>query len=785
MDAKWSWETIAKWTMVASMDSLKQCIQKLLSFLQEKLSTTPWSEFGWKIWKWMLCVFCWRKRRNMSALTLTLDPIVNMNEQSNRLRSVIIEFNPLPAFWNALDECVRRGTDGISFVRDTRRNLEQVHAQSFRMTEIWRNLCLTGEGFEAYFETPISMIYDISPDGRRWVNSTTPMIRESTDNIIIPPNFERIWDLFPFQEFRKFIAEAVVNQITVINSVRRCYTKYKLLTINDLEGVKQISFKLYGSTITDFEFYDNFTVNYNLYDDTITKISKAILSKYASTNIGKSKSSYLWKICLVDVFVLFELLTAYDPYIQFLTKNSSVKNPSPFSILGTSLSFEKLMINPVLSNIGLSMPKCVSGNNIITTVPQFEPAMKWVFDQLFPNDTIKNSSQTNSQTNSQTIQKVRVYPLYIYNSNLTMDEAVIAWETRVMTMSAKPNTSMTTNSKKAKVKTHLLKIMREIKETQIENPEYITWQIKSNIVDKLVSTQSNNTGNDNELIMRVTAFLALTPPLQTIRKEEITRKVFMDSINEVYKDMSTLYLRQEDHSSLTNALHWFRDKRDVLQSFGLPNKLGILLYGEPGTGKTSAIHGIASYLQKDIYYVSLNGIQTNEELRMLFDYVTKTCKDGGIIVMEDIDAMTPVVHIRTNRIPLSGQFDSTNRDLTVAEVMSSEDAPLTLEYFLNLLQGALTADGTMFIATTNHIDHLDPAFYRDGRFDLKIELRACDYYQLDSIYQKFIDRPIPMALLKRIPEFKFTPATVIFRVFQFMLCKQTADEKILAPFLTL
>ena len=41
---------------------------------------------------------------------------------------------------------------------------------------------------------------------------------------------------------------------------------------------------------------------------------------------------------------------------------------------------------------------------------------------------------------------------------------------------------------------------------------------------------------------------------------------------------------------------------ELYEELGLPNKLNVFLSGLPGTGKSSIIQVIASYLQKNIYY---------------------------------------------------------------------------------------------------------------------------------------------------------------------------------------
>ena len=109
------------------------------------------------------------------------------------------------------------------------------------------------------------------------------------------------------------------------------------------------------------------------------------------------------------------------------------------------------------------------------------------------------------------------------------------------------------------------------------------------------------------------------------------------------------------------------------------------MYGEPGTGKSSTIQAIATYLEKDIYYVSLSNVETNEELLMIFDYVNSETVGNAIIVFEDIDAMTHVVHKRNN-------IDSENKGMTISETSTNK---LTLEYFLNILQCSSTDNTTI------------------------------------------------------------------------------------------
>ena len=57
---------------------------------------------------------------------------------------------------------------------------------------------------------------------------------------------------------------------------------------------------------------------------------------------------------------------------------------------------------------------------------------------------------------------------------------------------------------------------------------------------------------------------------------------------------------------------------------------------------------------------------------------------------------------------------------------SSDSKELSLSILLNLLDGLYTREGIISFFTTNHIDRLDDAFLRDGRMDIKIELKDLD-----------------------------------------------------------
>jgi SpoVK/Ycf46/Vps4 family AAA+-type ATPase len=342
-------------------------------------------------------------------------------------------------------------------------------------------------------------------------------------------------------------------------------------------------------------------------------------------------------------------------------------------------------------------------------------------------------------------------------------------------MSNKKQDLMLTNEVR-KIKIFVISISRtETKNTEL-NPEYQVWKEKYDQLSGLLKSESNevNTITTIPAEKEVLANLIKDAPSSTVTRIDIQRNIKCEQINEAYKDFSTMYLSKSDKRQLMSILYNFKHKQDLLQKLGLPNKLGILLSGPPGVGKSSAITTIASYLQKDIYYLNLSGVKTNQELSMLFDHIVKMNQNSGIIVMEDIDAMTTVVHKR-----IEGDF----RALTTTELINSNESPLSLEYFLNILQGSLTRDGTIFITTTNHLEMLDPAFYRDGRFDVKIDMKCADHFQISNIFEVFFGRKPNESLIQQIPAYKYAPATFITHFSQFIMDDEVSDDVILNRFL--
>lgn len=312
-------------------------------------------------------------------------------------------------------------------------------------------------------------------------------------------------------------------------------------------------------------------------------------------------------------------------------------------------------------------------------------------------------------------------------------------------------------------------IRMDYKETtsQLPNQEYEKYKKrieelkslpKSDITEKLIAECISNIPDEYTTVTK------------------FTKEVVCTSINEVYKSLDRLYLSKRDKHKLTSMLQDFRDDKETLKSLGLPNKLCVLLYGLPGTGKSSSIETICTFLQKDMYNLNLKSVRSNEDLAALWDHVTNKTKNGGCIVIEDIDCQTNVVLARNEH--------TRNEEFTQSHPLTQSETPLSLSYLLNILQGSLQRDNSVVIVTTNWIQKLDPAFTRSMRFDVKIDMKPADHEQIMEIYSVYFPKKnVPVALIKRVEEHKFTPAQFIDEFRQHIKNQDMSDEELFTPFL--
>jgi hypothetical protein len=221
-----------------------------------------------------------------------------------------------------------------------------------------------------------------------------------------------------------------------------------------------------------------------------------------------------------------------------------------------------------------------------------------------------------------------------------------------------------------------------------------------------------------------------------------------------------------DKESLVHKIKYFCSNEETYKLIGRPYSMGIMLYGKPGTGKTSCIKAIAALTQRHIVDVSLKKIKTQKELNEIF-YGNKVngveiCMKKRLYVLEEFDCIIDRLKDRklinidkkiitnynneeeedNNKNILGSSYHNQNYNHNQnhnhnqnynhnnnhnqnqnhnQQLKDIDMEGVNLENLLCLLDGTVELCGSMFVATTNYIDLIDRALIRPGRFDCCVE----------------------------------------------------------------
>ena len=176
------------------------------------------------------------------------------------------------------------------------------------------------------------------------------------------------------------------------------------------------------------------------------------------------------------------------------------------------------------------------------------------------------------------------------------------------------------------------------------------------------------------------------------------------------RNLDSVVLHAGQIERIVEHIKRFEANEDKYIDLGIPYKTGILLHGEPGTGKSSSVVALANHFCMDLYMISLSSVKTSEDLTSLFSQIPPS----SILLLEDIDLAT----------------DATTGDGSTSDGVTSSD-------LLNILDGVMSPHGLITVMTTNNYDNLLPALKRPGRVDLSEYITYLDSYQLERLILRF------------------------------------------------
>lgn len=265
-----------------------------------------------------------------------------------------------------------------------------------------------------------------------------------------------------------------------------------------------------------------------------------------------------------------------------------------------------------------------------------------------------------------------------------------------------------------------------------------------------------------------------------------------------------------------NNEQWYNDR-------GIPYQLTLVFEGPPGCGKTSTVKGIATYTNRHIVDVDLNGIKDVCELENIFNGTHINGKyipsNKRIFMIDEIDKFFELLDDREQKekMRLATAKEPTNSSIVIVKEGSGGSGAngstenkigsnlastaaaaisgcankttmndLTKGQILSIMDGIIEAKGRFIICTANDTSKIDPTFKRPGRMDEFIHFTKCDaamiYQLMDLFYDGIVneERVRSNEELERFreAEFRLSPSELNKICFNNIASRDDAEKRI-------
>jgi Cdc6-like AAA superfamily ATPase len=263
---------------------------------------------------------------------------------------------------------------------------------------------------------------------------------------------------------------------------------------------------------------------------------------------------------------------------------------------------------------------------------------------------------------------------------------------------------------------------------------------------------------------------------------------------------------------------WYNDR-------GIPYQLTLVFEGPPGCGKTSTVKGIATYTNRHIVDVDLNGIKDVCELENIFNGTHINGKyipsNKRIFMIDEIDKFFELLDDREQKekMRLATAKESTNSSIVIVKEGSNGGGSgangstenrfgsnlastaatisgcanktmmneLTKGQILSIMDGIIEAKGRFIICTANDTSKIDPMFKRPGRMDEFIHFTKCDAVMIYELMDLFYDGTVNEERVRskeelerfKPAEFQLSPSELNKICFNNILSREEAEKRVL------
>ena len=225
------------------------------------------------------------------------------------------------------------------------------------------------------------------------------------------------------------------------------------------------------------------------------------------------------------------------------------------------------------------------------------------------------------------------------------------------------------------------------------------------------------------LVLSILTIIAMLLVKARHGSSSVTSMDIVDFSKNIGINFSSVAGNEEAKESLMDVIDFLKNP-EKYEKYGARMPKGIILYGEPGTGKTLLAKAVAG--EANVPFYALSGSDFVQvyvgvgaaRVRSLF----KKAKSKGkaVIFIDEIDAI--------------GKARSNNESSS-----ANSERDQTLNALLTEMSGFGEGEGIVVIAATNRLDMLDKALLRPGRFDRHIEVSLPDVKAREKILSLYLD----------------------------------------------
>lgn len=227
--------------------------------------------------------------------------------------------------------------------------------------------------------------------------------------------------------------------------------------------------------------------------------------------------------------------------------------------------------------------------------------------------------------------------------------------------------------------------------------------------------------------------------------------------NRTMRPLDTVHIAGGAKERIVADLERFYARREWYAHRAIPWRRGLLLTGDPGTGKSSLIVALAGFFRKSIYVIQPSMVTSDSSLH---DALNEA--GSGMVVIEDADTFS-ITHSREAApAPANREWVKTTVDeagpMTPAKAENGSKY-VTLSGLLNAIDGIASEEGRVLIVTTNKPDALDPALLRPGRLDRHEIIGLADEGAARAMFERWFPGADPTPFIASL-DLPITPAVL-------------------------